>query len=51
MNDSREVIEIGLELVKLLMPGKEPCKHSAALWEVALKLLNVPPEIKVLRHE
>ena len=34
--------EVGLELVKVLMGGKMPCKHSDALWEVAIKLLGLP---------
>ena len=40
--------EIGLELAKLLVLGKQPCKHSDALWETALKLLNMKWEIGVI---
>jgi hypothetical protein len=40
--------EIGLDLAKLLVLGKQPCKHSDALWETVLKLLNMKWEIGVI---
>lgn len=39
--------EIGLELVKLLMTGKQPNKISDELWQTALKLLNMKWQVDV----
>ena len=39
--------EIGLELVKLLITGKQPNKVSDELWQTALKLLNMRWQIDV----
>lgn len=40
--------ELGLKLVELLMSGKQPCKYNDALWDIAIKLLNMRWEIDLL---